>query len=112
MDDPASSKQNSLFGYETGTVVGDLLIETGMILTGIVLGSVTVANEGDLVLRGTIGKDLIVLEGGRAKITGVVGRDIINQGGFILVDGLVLGRVHRRSGKLIVTERAKIVYGV
>ncbi len=74
---------------QTGTVVDDVLI-----LTGVTVDSLVVADGGVLVLLGIGVQDVVVEPGGAAYIYGMVVGNALNYGGYLEVYGFVGGYVH------------------
>jgi len=114
---------------ERGKLSGDCTINEPYTLWGMIVGNVTVDEEGKLYLRGGIYGDLTVEFGGRVHIfgnlqgslvvkrgakvvhSGVVGGDIINRGGRIFIDlaAKTMGKIKTKKGETTFEQKQKFL---
>jgi cytoskeletal protein CcmA (bactofilin family) len=112
---------------ERGKLSGDHVIDEMYTLWGMIVGNVSVLEDGKLYLRGSIFGDLTVEYGGRVHIfgtlqgtlivkrgakvihSGVVGRDIQNRGGRIFIElaAKTMGKIKTKSGETTFETRQK-----
>ena len=76
----------------------DLLIDSELMIFGMIVGHVIIKKNGILVLNGTITKDLILEEGSRCDLYGTVSGNVINKGGILQVNGRIYGTLSKESG--------------
>lgn len=69
--------------------LADLIFSDAVAFHGQTAGNIVVIDGAVLEMHGICGKDLIVEKGGKAIVTGVVGGTAINNGGHLIVKGLV-----------------------
>jgi cytoskeletal protein CcmA (bactofilin family) len=104
---------------ERGKLSGDCEIDELYTLWGMIVGNVSVVEDGKLYLRGSIYGDLTVEYGGRVHIfgnlqgnllvkrgakvihSGVIGGDILNRGGRIFIElaSKTMGKIKTKSGE-------------
>jgi cytoskeletal protein CcmA (bactofilin family) len=73
-----------------------------------IVGDVTVVDEGKLYLRGSIYGDLTVEDGGRAHIFGnLQGSLIVKRGAKVVHSGIVGGDILNRGGRIFIDLGAK-----
>lgn len=89
---------------QTGTVITEVVV-----LTGMTMDSVVVADGGVLVLLGVGGQDVVVQPGGEAYIYGMVLGNALNYGGYLEVYGIVGGYVHTDDGTTLVDPDTIII---
>ena len=114
---------------ERGKLSGDFTIAELYTLWGMIVGTVSVVENGKLYLRGSIYGDLAVEEGGRVHIfgnlqgnlivhkgakvihSGVIGGDITNRGGRIFIElaAKTMGKIKTKSGKTEFEQRQKFM---
>ena len=113
---------------ERGKISGDFTIAELYTLWGMIVGKVSVVEDGKLYLRGSIYGDLHVEYGGRVHIfgnlqgnlivhrgakvihSGVIGGDITNRGGRIFIDlaAKTMGKIKTKSGKTEFEQKQKL----
>lgn len=72
----------------------DLTIRENTIFQGLVIGSITVAPNVILELRGSAAMDVILNEGAKLELYGQVGGDVVNRGGMIVHnEGSIKGKI-------------------
>jgi hypothetical protein len=77
-------------------------------ISGQIVGTLTVADGGDLTLNGQVTEDLVVQAGGRAEVFGMVLGNVVNRGGEATVYGRVDGRIIDEGGTTVVQPGAMI----
>jgi len=93
---------------ERGKLSGDCQIDELYTLWGMIVGNVTVVDEGKLYLRGSIYGDLTVENGGRAHIFGnLQGTLIVKRGAKVIHSGIVGGDILNRGGRIFIDLGAK-----
>ncbi|MBL9129639.1 MAG: hypothetical protein JNG86_00460 [Verrucomicrobiaceae bacterium] len=90
-------------------VEGDLLVSEEICLTGMVTGSISVAETGRLEMRGMCCKSLVVQKGGQATIHGMVNGDVVNRGGDVSIFGMVGGGVIDDDGGSTKVDSAAMI---
>lgn len=93
---------------QLGKTEGNACLTDELTLHGMVIGDITVLENGVLHLHGTCTGSLIVERGGRAEVYGVVVNDVINRGGDIEVRGMIHGLVREGAGRTLVCPGAVI----
>jgi len=95
---------------ERGKLSGDCNIDELYTLWGMIVGDVTVVDDGKLYLRGSIYGDLIVENGGRAHIFGnLKGSLIVKRGAKVIHSGTIGGDILNRGGRIFIDQAAKTV---
>jgi cytoskeletal protein CcmA (bactofilin family) len=114
---------------ERGKLSGDCNIDELYTLWGMIVGDVTVVENGKFYLRGSVYGDLTVENGGRAHVfgnlqgslivkrgakvihSGVIGGDILNRGGRVFIDGgaKTLGKIKTKSGQTTFENDRKLL---
>lgn len=97
---------------EHGRIDGDIEVNDGFNLVGMVTGNIRVVSGGVLHLHGMCVKDITVRSGGTAKLFGMVNGNVLNDGGSLEVHGTVLGAVRTNGGKTVISPAATVVHGV
>jgi hypothetical protein len=92
-----------------GTLDSPLCVTDTLALHGTVAGPVRVMPSAVFVLRGLCKGNVVVAAGAKAEIWGVVEGDVINQGGDILLGGLVEGYVDRAAGHTDLAPGSRIM---
>lgn len=87
---------------------GPLKVENNVVLNGLVVGSVTVLQNGYFEMHGTVTNDLIVQPGAMAKIFGTVVGTVINYGGSVEVRGMVGSISDRGDSQTVVYPEAVV----
>jgi hypothetical protein len=87
---------------------GNLVVDTCLDLSVDVLGSITVTTGGHLRFGGTCHGDLVIECGGKCLLSGRVSGNAVNQGGVLVVEGIVEGALIRRGGLSFWTREASI----
>ena len=78
---------------EKGMVNGDLKVSSDFKLQGMVTGSVVVSSGANFYLHGVVSANVTVSEGATTEIYGVVAGNVINNGGTLIIKGIVKGTV-------------------
>ena len=97
---------------EAGKIQGDLEVTDGLILMGMVQGSVRVGGGGQLRLLGTVSGDLAVEPGGEVELVGLVRQDATNSGGNLTVVGTISGRLYAKAGRTRLDKQAVVKGGI
>ena len=93
---------------ERGKLSGDCAIDELYTLWGMIVGDVTVVEDGKLYLRGSIYGDLTVENGGRAHIFGnLQGSLIVKRGAKVIHSGVIGGDILNRGGRIFIDQGAK-----
>lgn len=93
---------------ERGKLSGDCVIDELYTLWGMIVGDVSVVENGKLYLRGSIYGDLTVERGGRVHIFGnLQGALIIKPGAKVIHSGVVGGDITNRGGRIFIELAAK-----
>jgi cytoskeletal protein CcmA (bactofilin family) len=112
---------------ERGKLSGNHVIDELYTLWGMIVGNVSVIENGKLYLRGSIYGDLTAENGGRVHIfgnlqgslivkpgakvihSGVVGGDIVNRGGRIYIElaARTMGKIKTKAGDTTFEQRQK-----
>jgi cytoskeletal protein CcmA (bactofilin family) len=72
----------------------DLTIRENTIFQGLVMGSITVAPNVILEMRGSAAMDVILNEGSKLELYGQVGGDVVNRGGMVVHnEGSIKGKI-------------------
>ena len=94
---------------ENGQIEGDLYLDDELQLYGQVTGKTVVEHGGVLHLFGRCTHGLIVKAGGKAVIHGMVSGSVRNEGGYLEVQGMVIGRITTISqGETIIGHSATV----
>ena len=93
---------------EQGKIEGDLVLEDGLQLQGMVTGNTNVKNGGTLELRGTCLRNLFLEEGAEVQLYGTVVGSVTNRGGRLLIYGVVKGDVRTLAGETWIDPKAVI----
>lgn len=93
---------------EFGDLVGDQMISSEIEVMGMIMGSVKVIKGGQLILNGTIDKDLIIDSGAYVMLNGTVSGSVYNNGGVLKVYGRIGGDLHKLGGSTEVSNEAVI----
>jgi cytoskeletal protein CcmA (bactofilin family) len=95
---------------ERGKLSGDCVIDELYTLWGMIVGNVSVVDEGKLYLRGSIYGDLTVEYGGRVHIFGnLQGTLVVKRGAKVIHSGVVGGDIHNRGGRIFIELAAKTI---
>jgi len=89
---------------QTGIVITDV-----MVLTGMTMDSLVVADGGVLVLLGVGGQDVVVQPGGEAYIYGMLLGNALNYGGRLEVYGIVGGYIYTDGGATLVDPETIVI---
>jgi cytoskeletal protein CcmA (bactofilin family) len=92
---------------EHGKIDGDLSVEGDFVLHGMVTGTVTVNDGGDLVLNGMV-RDLVITPGGRCVLHGTVANNVVNRGGMLAIFGTINGALDTTDGSTTIDPGAVI----
>ncbi len=93
---------------ERGKLSGDCTIDEQYTLWGMIVGNVTVGEDGKFYLRGSIYGDLTVQYGGRVHIFGnLQGSLVVMRGAKVIHSGLVGGDITNRGGRIFIELAAK-----
>lgn len=74
---------------ERGIIDAPLTLRVGLIVSGTATAPIVVEAGGHLILRGTAQAGLTVRPGGKAEIDGVVRGGLHDEGGEVLVRGMI-----------------------
>jgi hypothetical protein len=84
LPEPASDyREESALRIESGIHKGDLTVSQVQLVTGMVIGNITVVRGGQLELAGMCQGDIVVEAGGSARVAGIVTGKVINRGGTV-----------------------------
>lgn len=89
-------------------VEGDTIISENTHLYGMIIGATTIASGVRFELDGMVIGSLHLEEQSSVYLRGTVGGDVVNNGGYLLVRGVVDGRVIELGGKTDIDPRAVI----
>ncbi|GEM_PF-868861 len=87
---------------------GDIFISEDTLLSGIVNGSITVAENTIFNLSGILNGRLFLKEKATVYLSGMVSGDIVNNGGYLEISGTINGNIIRQQGQIIVKPEAII----
>ncbi len=90
------------------SITGNLIISVDTSIQGTIKGSVSVGSDCNLILNGTIAKDLIIEENSKAELNGVVSGNVINNGGSLRVYGVIFGDLYKNAGEVYIDSKAVI----
>lgn len=93
---------------ENGAIEGDLVLADELRLGGMVTGRITVQAGGVLLLRGMACSDLVLEEGSSVEMRGLVVGNVRNDGGDLVVYGMVNGDVTTTGGRTRIDPGAAI----
>ncbi len=93
---------------ENGKIEGDLIVDTGIDLRGMVTGNVFVTNGSNFILHGQVCGDLIIEDDANVMIFGQVVGDVINNGNKLEVMGVISGSLINNSRKSKIASSASI----
>jgi cytoskeletal protein CcmA (bactofilin family) len=79
--------------FERRTIAGDIRLDFDLTLYGTVTGSVTVVEDGFLLLYGTCNQNVILENKSKAYIYGTVVGNALNNGGYLEIYGTINGFV-------------------
>ncbi|MBN2003182.1 MAG: hypothetical protein JXA21_07470 [Anaerolineae bacterium] len=86
-----------------------VVITEEVVLTGMTMDSLVVADGGVLVLLGVGGQDVVVQPGGEAYIYGMLLGNALNYGGHLEVYGIVGGYVYTGDGATLVDPETIVI---
>lgn len=93
-------------------IVGGMTIDEDTELHGMIVGTVTVAEDAILQLHGMVAGRLILLPRSAVIVRGTVDGDVVNGGGYLEILGVVTGQVVRQAGTTVIDFMAEVGMGM
>jgi len=93
---------------EHGKIEGDLSIYEHFTLHGMITGTLTVKDGGQVMLHGMVSRDLILDPGSKVDLHGTVTGNVLNRGGQLRVFGTINGSIREEGGSTVVEPGAVV----